>query len=113
MATANFAISWVEQGLVPDPVIRAGIRRLLKARLTEIHDADAQAGAERSTAFAQALYSASIALVPEKANEQHYEVPAEFFAKVLGHRRKYSSCWWPEGVTTLDEAEDAALAASC
>ena len=27
------AINWTEQGLVPDSVIRGGIRRLLRARL--------------------------------------------------------------------------------
>jgi cyclopropane-fatty-acyl-phospholipid synthase len=48
--------------------------------------------------------------VPERANEQHYEVPAEFFAMVLGPRRKYSSCWWPGSVSTLAEAEEASLA---
>nr|WP_312028302.1 cyclopropane-fatty-acyl-phospholipid synthase family protein [Aquabacterium sp. J223] len=51
--------------------------------------------------------------MPEKANEQHYEVPAAFFEAVLGPHRKYSSCWWPDGVQTLEQAEAAALAATC
>ncbi len=54
-----------------------------------------------------------LALVPEKANEQHYEVPAEFFGEVLGSHRKYSGCFWPQGVDSLDEAEARALAATC
>ena len=114
MKTAtNFAINWVEQGLVPDAVIRAGIRRLLKERLTEIHADDGEAAAELSAAFTAGLHEYPVALVPDKANEQHYEVPAEFFAAVLGRHRKYSSCWWPAGIDTLDLAEAAALAATC
>ena len=44
MSVATLAINWTEQGLVPDSVIRAGIRRLLKQRLAEIRadDADPQ-----------------------------------------------------------------------
>lgn len=114
MQTAtNLAINWVEQGLVPDSLIRAGIRRLLKERLAEIGAGDAVAAADISAAFANALRAAPVALVPEKANQQHYEVPAAFFASVLGLHRKYSSCWWPAGVSTLDQAEAASLAATC
>ena len=51
--------------------------------------------------------------MPHKANEQHYEVPPAFFDAVLGHRRKYSSCFWPAGVDNLDDAEDAALLETC
>ncbi len=74
--------------------------------------ADAEAGADIAAEFAASLAVAPIALVPEKANEQHYEVPAAFFGEVLGRHRKYSSCWFPEGVTTLDAAEAAALEAT-
>ena len=50
-----------------------------------------------------------IAPIPEKANEQHYEVPAEFFAEVLGEKRKYSSCYWQQSQQSLEQAEDDAL----
>ena len=109
----HLAINWVEQGYVPDTVIRAGIRRLLKERLTDIAEGDATAAMDIANAFVDGLRGAPLALVPEKANEQHYEVPAAFFAHALGRHRKYSSCWWPEGVTTLDEAEAVSLAATC
>src|SRR5207244_12145015 len=42
-------------------------------------------------------------------NGQHYEVPAAFFAKVLGPNRKYSSCFYKEPASTLREAEEEAL----
>ena len=114
MQTAtNLAINWIEQGLAPDAMVRAGIRRLLKERLVEIQAGDCAAAGEIGDLFVSGLRAAPIALVPEKANQQHYEVPAAFFAQVLGQHRKYSSCWWPAGVDTLDAAESAALTATC
>ena len=111
------AVNWVEQGLVPDRVVRLGIRRLLKARLTELHSGDATAVAELTQAFVDDLRSAPVALLPEKANEQHYEVPAAFFGAVLGTHRKYSSCFWGDAgddtIQTLAQAEAAALTLTC
>jgi cyclopropane-fatty-acyl-phospholipid synthase len=54
-----------------------------------------------------------VAIVPELANEQHYEVPPELFELCLGPRRKSSCCFWPEGVATLAAAEEAMLALTC
>ena len=107
------AVNWVEQGLVPDRVVRLGIRRLLKARLVELRQGDAAASAALTQAFLDEMRAAPLALLPEKANEQHYEVPAAFFGAVLGSHRKYSSCHWPDGVSTLAQAEAAALQATC
>ncbi len=107
------AFGWVEQGLVPDRVVRLGIRRLLKDRLAEMHAGDAEAAEQARQAFVEAMHRAPIALVPEKANEQHYEVPAEFFTHVLGPHRKYSGCLWEDGVETLAQAEAAALRVTC
>ncbi len=107
--TAGKAIGWAEQGLIPDAAIRAGIRRLLARRLTEIHDADASASADTTTAFITQMNASVIAELPGKANEQHYEVPAAFFGEVLGMHRKYSSCYWAPGVSSLDDAEASAL----
>ena len=106
-------VHWVEQGRVPDRVVRLGIQRLLKARLAELHDGDAAATAALSEAFVAEMRDAVIAPLPEKANEQHYEVPAAFFAAVLGPHRKYSSCFWPDREATLEHAEAAALQATC
>jgi len=110
---ARLAIDWTEQGYVPDRVIRAGIRRLLKQRLDEIDAGDVEAAARRIEHFVAEMDASPVALVPELANEQHYEVPADFYALALGRRRKYSSCYWPDGVTSLDGAEEAALAMTC
>ena len=106
-------IELVESGAVPDVAIRWAIRRLNAKRLRQqeaLHEGDTEAA---SDAWARVMMNSPIAPVPEKANEQHYEVPSEFFRLILGARMKYSACHWPEGVTTLEQAEDAMLALSC
>ncbi len=113
MSMSNLAVTWTEQGLVPDSVIRAGIRRLLRQRLGEICAGDAEAAADRLEAFVEEMGRAPVALVPDKANEQHYEVPPEFYAHALGPHRKYSSCLWAQNSASLEDAEAAALAATC
>jgi cyclopropane-fatty-acyl-phospholipid synthase len=107
------SIDWVERGLVPDAVIRAGIRHLLRVRLDEIRSCDPAAGADRSHVFASGLAGTSVALEPAKVNRQHYEIPAEFFEQTLGAHRKYSCCLWDDDVATLDEAEARSLDRTC
>ena len=107
---ASRAISWTESGLVPDSVIRSGIRRLLENKLAEIRADDVEAASQITNDFVRMMDESPIALVPELANEQHYEVPAAFYDQVLGRHRKYSCGYWPDGVDTLDASEEAALA---
>ena len=110
---ARQIIAWTEQGLVPDSVIRNGIRRLLRERLLELNAEDVESAAEATARFAEAMNAAPIAPLPEKANEQHYELPPAFFGLALGAHRKYSCCHFGPGVDTLDAAEDQALAITC
>lgn len=107
-ATAT-AIRWVEQGVVPDGVTRAGIRALLRQRLATLPGGDCEAAAAHQRAFIERMDASPIAEVPELANAQHYELPPEFFVAMLGPRRKYSACHWGEGVETLGAAELEAL----
>ena len=107
------AIAWVEKGLVPDRVVRFGIRQLLKARLDELGHGDRAATAKLTRDFIAAMRGAELAPLADKANEQHYELPADFFGQVLGIHRKYSSGYWPAGAVTLDQAEAAALDLTC
>jgi cyclopropane-fatty-acyl-phospholipid synthase len=109
----NLAVNWTEQGLVPDGMIRAGIRRLLRQRLADIEADNAEAASERLEKFVEDMDRSAVALAPEKANEQHYEIPAAFYACALGRHRKYSSCYWPADAVGLDDAETAALAVTC
>ncbi len=63
--------------------------------------------------FVELMNDSDIALVPEIANEQHYEVPPEFFSVMLGEHAKYSCCFWGENTKSLDEAEAEALKITC
>ena len=108
-AVAAKAISWTESGLVPDTVIRSGMRRLLERKLVEIYAGDVELASNTLSEFTAMMRLSPVALVPDLANEQHYEVPAAFFKQVLGESRKYSCCHWSQDVSTLSEAEAEAL----
>jgi cyclopropane-fatty-acyl-phospholipid synthase len=102
--------SWYEglldRGMVPDAVIRAGIRRLCGQRLRE----ERAAGPARKAALIAQMRKGPVALSTDAANQQHYEVPARFFELVLGPHRKYSAAYWPTEIKSLEEAEIGTLA---
>lgn len=101
-------IRLAEASRLPDQLIRYGIRYLCKKRLkqsVERYDSHED--------FVMAMNSSAIAEVPELANEQHYEVPPQFFKLALGPNLKYSACNWEEDATTLGEAEDSSLREVC
>lgn len=106
MTLLQAGIEAVERGIVPDLFTRAAIRRLCSQRLRELEEPSFKIS-ERT--FRKSLCNGPVALVPDAANRQHYELPPEFFASFLGPQRKYSCCYWPEGVQTLEDAEEAAL----
>ncbi len=110
---AQIAHDLSEQGLVPDAIIRHGIRRLLQQRLEAIQADDVESAARAQYKLIQDIRTGPVAALPEKANEQHYEIPSAFFKRVLGNHLKYSCCYWPDHVTDLDGAEAAALEATC
>ena len=104
---------WLERDLLPDWLIRFGIRRLLAARLREESPGGPEAQAERLMQFVEQLRRSPVAISTGAANAQHYEVPAEFFRHVLGPHMKYSCALWPDGVEDLAEAEAAMLDLTC
>jgi cyclopropane-fatty-acyl-phospholipid synthase len=106
-------IDLAEKGVIPDWLIRLGIRALDRKRLAEEARKEVEAGETGVCRFIQTLRERPIALEVEKPKEQHYELPPAFFQKVLGKRMKYSSCYWPPSVKTLDQAEEAMLALTC
>jgi len=110
---SSTVLAWTEKGLVPDSVIRAGIRRLCRQRLKDIRADDIAGASDALNSFVQMMNRSPIALVPEIANEQHYEVPPAFFDHVLGEHFKYSCCYWDDSVTGLDQAEARALQITC
>ena len=98
-------IDIAETGLFPDALIRIGIRRLLAQRL--------ETSSPDVSSFAEQLRCSPLAVDTEAANQQHYEVPAEFFEKMLGPRLKYSACFFDSPTATLAEAEEAMLRKTC
>jgi cyclopropane-fatty-acyl-phospholipid synthase len=109
----KIALQLVEKGLVPEPLVRHGIRRLLRARLVELETEFGPDPERALRAWIEHMRGAPVALVPEQANEQHYEVPPAFFELVLGQRLKYSSGYYARADATLDSAEEAMLELSC
>lgn len=94
----------LEKNLLPDRVIRFGIRRLLAQRLRE------ETARYDRNAYVADLKVRALAEQTAAANEQHYEVPTAFYQYCLGPRLKYSGCLYPEGTETLAQAEEHMLA---
>ena len=105
----NYAIDLGERGLIPDMILRRSIRYLARRRLRELRLGEPGQMARLTAEFVRMMDAAPIAPVPDKANQQHYEVPAALFKAVLGKNMKYSCCYWQAGQTELDGAEDDSL----
>ena len=102
----TFYESWLDRNLLPDWLIRIGIRRLLAQRLK-------QESLRDPAAWRAAIRVSPLAIHTVDANIQHYEVPTAFFLKALGPRRKYSCAWYETGNESLGQAEDAMLVLTC
>ncbi|MHC4895016.1 MAG: SAM-dependent methyltransferase, partial [Planctomycetota bacterium] len=105
----SLSLELVDRGLMPDPLVRFGIRRLLARRLRDERQPDEQSQERVLDGLVEQLRSSPIAIHTDAANEQHYEVPPPFFQASLGPRLKYSSCFYPTGTESLAEAEEAML----
>ncbi len=93
---------------LPDRLTRAGISALVGRTSRRLGQAD-PAFEQR---FASGMADYPVAIRPEAANAQHYELPLDFFALILGPQRKYSCCFYETPTATLAEAEAAALEAT-
>ncbi len=106
MNIAAAAISAGERLALPDGVLRAAVKLLVGRTKHRLRGEDA-AGEQD---FARRMADFPIAINTREANDQHYELPAEFFGSMLGPQRKYSCCYYPEPDTSLADAEECALA---
>lgn len=104
------AIAFAEQGLLPDSLVRLGIRQLIKKRLRDEYEHDPVQRDARYRQLLDSLWQSPIAIATDSANAQHYEVPTPFYRYALGKHMKYSSCYWDEQTETLDQAEARMLA---
>src|SRR5262249_43170601 len=105
MSFVSTIIGTAERVPLPDAIIRAAIHRLCSRTAMRLSECNARTDA----LFADEMAARAIAEFTDEANAQHYEVPAAFFANVLGPNRKYSSCFYRDDHSTLQEAEEEAL----
>jgi len=107
----------LERNLIPDFLIRFGIRRMLTNKLRLESAGGPQEIEKRFQTYLAELRSSPIAILTDKANEQHYELPPAFFRTVLGKHLKYSSGYWPDlkaclpprGQSAFDTSEETML----
>ncbi|WP_323122282.1 SAM-dependent methyltransferase [Burkholderia alba] len=105
----GWPIRLCEHGWLPDPLIRAGMRTLIRSRLRDEHANDGEARTRALDQLLAELRASPIAIETKAANSQHYELPGAFFAAHLGPRLKYSCGYYPTGRETLADAEEAML----
>jgi cyclopropane-fatty-acyl-phospholipid synthase len=103
----------VASGWLPDWFIRRNIRSLLAQRLREEDKGEPERQQQHLMNLIAELKRSPIALHTADANQQHYEVPTEFFAHVLGRHMKYSSCYFDSPRDSLDQAAARMLALTC
>jgi cyclopropane-fatty-acyl-phospholipid synthase len=109
------------KGRIPDFLLRRGIRRIIKKRRKKQDQIGIEDRFKYLKRFIENLKTQPIAVQTEAANEQHYELPPEFFEKILGRNLKYSCCYWSDDLSyqklkkkndlqqRLDQAEDEML----
>jgi cyclopropane-fatty-acyl-phospholipid synthase len=105
MNLVTAAAGVVERLPLGDGIARAGINLMVERTRRRLRQGDPAA----EQVFATEMAKYPIALHPDEANEQHYELPPEFFALVLGPLRKYSCCLFRDA-NSLAVAEERALA---
>jgi len=108
MLTKQF-ITLSEKAILPDAVIRAGIRSLCRSRLRDLRAGSLTDECQSYENHVRMLVQSQIAVQTQAANAQHYEVPPKFFEYALGPNLKYSSCFFPVPSSSLEEAELEAL----
>jgi len=99
--------------VLPDALIRLGIRRRLAGTLAPFRKLDCEGRQTLLMQHIASLRNSPIAIATVEANEQHYELPTRFFERVLGRNMKYSSGYWDEGVRDIDVSEERMLKLTC
>ncbi|GJN38693.1 hypothetical protein PR202_gb27758 [Eleusine coracana subsp. coracana] len=110
---ARSALAALERNILPDAVTRRLTRLLLAQRLRLGYLPSAPLQLQQLLLFAHSLEEMPIAIETDKAKTQHYELPTKFFKLVLGRNLKYSSCYFPDDSSTLEDAEVAMMELYC
>jgi cyclopropane-fatty-acyl-phospholipid synthase len=103
----------IAKDILPDAVIRFGIRQRLASVLAKNQEPSVEAQKARLMRHVAELKAMPLAIGTQEANEQHYEVPTRFYQLCLGKHLKYSSGYWPHETTTFDESEAIMLQMTC
>jgi len=106
---ASGLLGLAERRLLPDALVRVGIRRLCASRLREGRANGIEVAELAFQQLVASLRASPLAIDVDAANRQHYELPPEFFRHCLGPRLKYSACWFEHGDETLAQAETSML----
>jgi len=104
----------LELGLIPDYYVRSKVRNGLIDQIKDMNqDGNVETAQDNLNKFIEEIKTMPIAINQSNANDQHYEVPSEFYVKVLGSYLKYSCGLWPNDDTTLEESELEMLKLYC
>src|SRR3954466_6567107 len=108
------ALDWaLRHNALPDPALVLGSRAGIRLRERREQRGGIERQEERLNALREHMSTGPIAEMTGAANEQHYELPAEFFTLFLGPRNKYSCALFADADTTLAQAEEAMLKLTC
>lgn len=113
VTSGNLVVDWTDQGYVPDVVTRVSLQRVLRARLSQLGAEQCDRASATTQRFIERMRRAAVDSASAPDDAQRDAMPALFYHHVLGQQRKFSVCWWPEGIDTLDAAEEAALREIC
>ena len=103
----------LQTNMIPDALIRLVVRQINRQAIRRLEGLGFEEQEQRRRSLLERLDRSPIAIHTDLPNLQHYEVPPAFFKLVLGKRLKYSCCYWPEGETQLDQAEERMLDLTC
>ena len=80
----SLGLQFAENGWLPDCLVRYVIRHLCHRRLSQTRRAALPSYDAYMREFVGAMNTADVEPLHKKANEQHYELPPEFFKLILG-----------------------------
>ncbi len=102
-----------ERGWLPDGVLRAVVRRRLRARIRSIEHDTAAERDELISGLVAEMDQSPLAATADTSPAGSGRYAEELFGPALGRRRKSDCCFWPRGTPDLDAAEEAMLERTC
>ena len=109
----KLGIELSKRGWLWDAGSRWGMRLLIRQSLKKLENYGEDHRFDQVARFAELLRERPLDPGPDSTPPPYRDVPAEFFACLLGPRRKSTCGLWPEGVDTLAAAEEAMLELTC